>query len=180
MSNNLLDRLERLIEESAKKRTSFLLALTKSSRAISDGAKNWFESEVNLLKKEMKILESVMPEDVHSWQERLGTISKRFQKAISYLNEVISKAEKGQLTSIGEVHPSKKGTFPLAPTPILEAREGEIIQAEEEEEKKLDLVSSILEVFDSASNLEKLINEVEKESKRVIRTARLAIKVIQK
>jgi len=50
----------------------------------------------------------------------------------------------------------------------------------QEEERKLDLVSAILEVFDSASDLEKLINEVEKESKRTVRTARFTINVLQK
>jgi len=171
LSNNVLDRLERLLKESTEKRMSFLMAITKSSRAISDGASSWFRSEVDLLKKEMEILESVMPEDVQEWRKRLDTISTRFQRAILFLNDVIVKAEKGELTSIGEVHPPKESTLPSLPTPIFE---------EKEEEKKLDLVSAILEVFDSASDLEKLIGEVEKESKRTIRTARLTIKVLQK
>ena len=98
-------------------------------------------------------------------------ISTRFKRAISFLNEVINKAEQGKLASIGEVHPPKKAPFTLQPIEIFE---------EKEEEKKLDLVSSILEVFDSASDLEKLINEVEKESKRTISTARLVIKVLEK
>jgi len=41
-----------------------------------------------------------------------------------------------------------------------------------------DLVSAILEVFDAASDLEKLIKEVEKESKRTVSTARLVIRVV--
>jgi len=170
LSDNILDKLEKLIEESAKKRISFLMAVTKSSRSISVGANKWFKSEVDLLKKEMEILESVMPEDVHVWRKQLSTISIRFQRAISYLNEVIDKAEKGELSSIREVHPPKERTLLPPFPPIFE---------EKEEEKKLDLVSSILEVFDSASDLEKLINEVEKESKRTVRTARLTIKALQ-
>jgi len=165
LSENILDKLEKLTEESARKRESFLLAITKSSRSISSGATSWFRSEVTLLKKEMQILESVMPKDVQNWEKRLGIISTRFTKAISYLNAVIDRAERGEIASIGEVRP------PLAAIEIFE---------EKEEEKKLNLVSCILEVFDSASDLEKLINEVEKESKRTISTAKLVIQVIQK
>jgi hypothetical protein len=42
-----------------------------------------------------------------------------------------------------------------------------------------DLVS-ILEVFDSASDLERLVNNVEKESKRTINTAKLVVKVLER
>lgn len=170
MSNNILDKLEELTKESARKRESFLLAITKSSRSISNGANSWFKSEVELLKKEMEILESIMPEDVQDWKKRLDRISTRFKKALSFLNTVIERAEKGEVNSIGEVHPPRS-----SPPELIE-----ISEEKEEEEKKLDLVSSILEVFDSASDLEKLINEVEKESKRTINTARLVIKVVQK
>lgn len=175
MSNNILDDLEKLIEESTKKRVSFLIAITKSSRSISAGANDWFKSEVDLLRKEMEILESVMPEDVQEWRTRLNIISTRFQKAISFLNGIITKAEKGELTSIREVQPPPPPPPPRSTIPTLTP-----IFEEKEEEKKLDLVSAILEVFDSASDLEKLINEVDKESKRTIRTARLTIKVLQK
>ena len=171
MSNNILDTLEALIEESKKKRMSFLIAITKSSKSISDGADKWFESEKDLLKKEMDILTSVMPEDVVQWTPRLDTISKRFKRAISFLNQIIDKAEKGKLASIGEAHPPKKVQSPLQASLVFE---------EKEEEKELDLVSAILEVFDSASDLEKLIDEVEKESKRTIRIVRLAAKMLQK
>jgi hypothetical protein len=84
---------------------------------------------------------------------------------------VIDKAEKGKLTSIGDVHPEKKAVLPPPPFEMLE---------EKEEEKTLNLVSAILEVFDSASDLEKLIKEVERESNRTINTAKLVIKVLQK
>jgi len=171
MSENILDKLEKLTQESAKKRTSFLLAITKSSRSISSGARGWFESETDLLKKEMEILKTIMPGDVQSWESGLGAISARFKRALSYLDDIIDRAEKGKLTSIGEVRPKKKTTlFPEIPQVI----------EEKEEEKTLNLVSAILEVFDSASDLEKLVNEVERESKRTINTAKLVIKALQK
>ncbi|MFQ5759178.1 MAG: hypothetical protein ACE5IF_05830, partial [Candidatus Bathyarchaeia archaeon] len=54
------------------------------------------------------------------------------------------------------------------------------ILEEKEEEKKLDLVSAILEVFDAASGLEKLVKEIEKEGKRTISTAKLVVRIIGK
>jgi hypothetical protein len=83
MSENILEKLEKLTQESAKKRTSFLLAITKSSRSISSGARGWFESETDLLKKEMEILETIMPGDVQSWENRLGAISCSIRHQIS-------------------------------------------------------------------------------------------------
>lgn len=171
MNNDILGELEKLVQESASKRQSFLLAVTKSSRAISDGSNKWFCSEVELLRKEMEILKNVMPEDVLDWNRQLERISSRFQRALSYLNKIVEQAEKGKITSIGEVHPPKPEIPKLQPIKIFK---------EEEEEKELNLVSAILEVFDSATELEKLIKDVEKESKRTITTAKLIINVMQR
>jgi hypothetical protein len=171
LSDSILDRLEKLIEESAKKRMSFLMALTKSSRSISAGADEWFRSEVELLTKEMEILESIMAEDVEQWRKRVNVISARFKKAISYLNDIIDRAERGGITSVREIQPPKKETLLPSLAPVVE---------EVEEEKELNLVSAILEVFDSASDLEKLINEVEKEGRRTVRTAKLVVRALQK
>jgi hypothetical protein len=172
LNNDILGELEKLVQESASKRQSFLLAVTKSSRAISDGSNKWFCSEVELLRKEMEILKNVMPEDVLDWNRQLDRISSRFQRALSYLNKIVEQAEKGKITSIGEVHPPKPEIPKLQPIKIFKEKE--------EEEKELNLVSAILEVFDSATDLEKLIKDVEKESKRTITTYRLIISVIQK
>lgn len=147
------------------------MAITKSSKAISKGANAWFESEVGRLNKEMKLLDSITPDEVQMWRNRLNSISGRFRTAISYLNEIIAKAEKGKLVSISEIHPPEKKTLGLPPLRTAEERE---------EEKPLDLVSAILEVFDSASDLEELINEVEKEIKRTIWLAKMAIEAVQK
>jgi len=173
MKNNILDKLEKLIQDSARKRTSFLIAITKSSRSISEGANKWFESETRLLKQEMEILDRVMHEEVEEWENQLNIISLKFKKAISYLNKVIERAEQGKLTTLGEVYPSKKTTFPPTPEPVEEIKSGISEEYEYEEERKLTLVSAILEVLDAASTLEKLIDEVERESKRTIRTAKL-------
>jgi hypothetical protein len=172
LNSNTLKELENLIQKSSKKRMTFLIAITKSSRAISDGAKQWFESEKALLVEEMNILKNIVPEEVQDWQKQLDTISKRFETAISYLDAVIDKAEKGKVTAMREVYtPKEKETFELPPLPLT---------GEKEEEKKLDLVSAILEVFDSASSLEKLINEVEKQCKRITRTVSFIIKAVEK
>jgi hypothetical protein len=171
LSNDILRELESILKDSANKRQSFLLAVTKSSRAISDGALRWYSSEAELLKKEMDILKSVMPDDVSDWNAKLQTIHKRFQRAITFLNQIIDQAEKGKLTSIGEVNP---------PKPDIEELPSISIFKQKDEEKELNLVSAILEVFDSATELEKLIKDVEKESKRTIHTAELVIKAIRK
>lgn len=169
--NDILGELEKYVQESANKRQSFFLAITKSSKAISDGANKWYCSEVELLQKEMNILKNVMPEEVGDWNLQLERISHRFQRALSYLNRIVEQAEKGKISSIGEVHPPKPEIETLQPFEFLKKKE---------EEKELNLVSSILEVFDSATDLEKLIKDVEKESKRTIYTAMLVIKAIQK
>lgn len=167
MSVGILEELERLIQKSAKKRTSFLLAVTKSSRSISKGADEWFDSEVELVESQMNILKEVMPKEVSNWKHELGLISSRFKRAISFLNDLISKAERGEISSISQIPvPEPKPTFPSL--------------QKEEEDKKLNLVSSILEVFDSASDLEKLINEVERESMRTVSTAKLVMKALGK
>jgi phenylpropionate dioxygenase-like ring-hydroxylating dioxygenase large terminal subunit len=167
LNNDILGELEKLVQESASKRQSFLIAITKSSWAISDGASKWYCSEVELLQKEMNILKNVMPEEVSDWNLQLERISHRFQRALSYLNKIVEQAEKGKITSLGEVNPPKPEIETLQPIELFKKKE---------EEKELNLVSAILEVFDSATDLEKLIKDVEKESKRTI----YIIKVIQK
>jgi hypothetical protein len=175
-NNNILEELNTLIEESAHKRQSFLVAITKSSRAISEGANQWFSSECKILEKELAILKNVMPEDALEWNQQIRNISNRFSKALTYLNGIVAQAEKGEIKSIGTVpmpKPSIDANEPLGgfvPPRILEKKE---------EEKELNLVSAILEVFDSATALENLIKEIEKESKRTLSTARLILKVIQ-
>ncbi len=175
MSNNILEELDSLVKESAHKRQSFLVTVTVSSKAISDGANKWFSSECEILKKELEILQKVMPEDVLEWNQRIQSISQRFNKALAYLNKIVAQAEKGEIKSIGEVNPPKSEIeeiepFQFKPIKILEKRE---------EEKELNLVSAILEVFDSATDLEKLIKEIEKESKRTLSTARLILNVLR-
>jgi hypothetical protein len=174
-SKNILEELDTLVRESAHKRQSFLVAVTRSSKSISEGASAWFYSEIELLKREMAILKNVMPEDVSEWSQRIQTISNRFDKALSYLNKIIAQAEKGEIKSIGEVHPPKPEIEEIKPfslTPIE-------LSKEKEEEKELSLVSAILEVFDSATDLEKLIKEIEKESKRTVSTFRLILNVMR-
>lgn len=173
--NNVLNELETLVQESTHKRQSFLVAITKSSKAISEGASNWFCSEIEILKRELAILENVMPEDVFEWNQRIQNISHRFNKALSYLNKIVAQAEKGEINSIGAVHKPKSEIeemepFQFTPLKILEKKE---------EERELNLVSAILEVFDSATDLEKLVKEIEKESKRTLSTARLILNVIR-
>jgi len=172
---NILDKLDAYVQESAQKRESFLVAITKSSIAISEGASQWFRSECDVLEKELGILKNVMPEDVLEWNQRIQNISSRFNRALLYLNKIIAQAEKGEIKSIGAVHKPKSETeeietFSFKPMKILKKKE---------EEKELNLLSAILEVFDSATDLEKLIKEIEKESKRTLSTARLILKVIQ-
>jgi hypothetical protein len=174
LSEDLLEKLESLIQNSARNRTSFLLAVTISSRSISRGADDWFRSEVDLLEKEMNILKEVMPEEVAGWKNTLTAISHRFKRAISFLNDIISKAERGEIDSISQVHVPKPQT--LVPEPFIPLPEF----PQKQDDKSLDLVSAILEVFDSASNLEKLIGEVERESMRTVNTARLVIKALKK
>jgi hypothetical protein len=167
LGNDILGELESLIKDSASKRQSFLLAVTKSSRGISDGANKWYCSEVELLQQETNILNNIMPEEVSDWNVRLKMISRRFQRALSFLNKIIDQAEKGQVSSIGQVNPPKPDIEEFPQMPIFKQKE---------EERELNLVSAILEVFDSATELEKLIKEVEKESKRTIHTAMILTK----
>jgi hypothetical protein len=174
-NNNLLDELDTLVQESARKRQSFLVAITKSSKAISEGASKWFYSEVELLEKEMEILKNVMPEDVLEWNQQIQNISIRFNKALSYLNRIVAQADKGEIPSISAVHPPKPEIEEIEPLHIPPLK----ILKQKEEEKELNLVSAILEVFDSATDLEKLIKEIEKESKRTVSTARLILNVMR-
>ena len=166
MSEDLIGKLEDLINNSKSSRKDFLLAITISSRSISNGADEWFRSEAGLLEKEMNILKEVMPTEVSDWKNRLAAISHRFRRAISFLNDIISKAEKGEIGSISQVP---------VPKPKTSSRESFSLPEfpEREDEKKLDLVSAMLEVFDSASDLEKLIDEVERESVRTVNIVRL-------
>jgi hypothetical protein len=174
VNNNILDELGTLIQESAHKRQSFLVVVTRSSKAISEGANSWFCSECEILKKELAILENVMPEDVLEWNQRIQQISGRFNHALIYLNKIVAQAEKGEIKSIGEVSQSKSEIEEIEP---LHFKPLKILQTREEE-KELNLVSAILEVFDSATDLEKLIKEIEKESKRTLSTARLILNVM--
>ena len=170
-TGNVLDDLSNLVRESTDKRQSFLLAITKSSKAISDGANKWFCAEADLLKKEIELLQKILPAEVGDWNARLEVISNRFRRALSFLEKIIAKAQDGKIVSFNEVNPPlkpKKVSFNL--TEFSEVKE---------EEKELNLVSAMLEVFDSASDLEKLIKEIERESERTINTARLVMQVIQ-
>ena len=168
MSSNILGELEKFLQESANKRQSFLISITKSSKAISEGANKWYCSEVDLLQKEMDILKRVMPSDASEWNIQLVRIEKRFHTALSFLNKIIERAEKGNI-SLSEVNPPKPELETYQPIDLFKKNE----------EKELNLVSAMLEVFDSASDLEKLIKDVEKESSRTIYTAKLVMQAIK-
>ncbi len=171
-----IDKLAQLVKDSSGQRQSFLLAITKSSKSISEGANKWFLSETDRLKKEMDILEQILPAEVVEWNNRLQEISNRFNRALSFLNRIIQQAEQGKLESFNDVkipQPPKSKRFSLKIPDFAETPQ------DKEEEKELNLVSAMLEVFDSASNLEKLTKEIERESERTINTAKLVLQAIQ-
>ncbi|MCP8304296.1 MAG: hypothetical protein H3Z50_02320 [archaeon] len=61
---NPLDELEKLLEERSKERASLFKAFTAAIPSIRQSTIGWFKFEVDVLWKEMNLLEGVMPEEV--------------------------------------------------------------------------------------------------------------------
>ncbi|MCP8304297.1 MAG: hypothetical protein H3Z50_02325 [archaeon] len=76
------------------------------------------------------------------------------------MDNIVKDVEEGKITTLGEIYKGKKSkpSFPTLPT---------------EEEKAEDFAANLLEIFDSAWDLEKLIDEVESEARRTLLLRRL-------
>ncbi|MCP8307434.1 MAG: hypothetical protein H3Z52_02085 [archaeon] len=158
MSKNPLDELESLLKERPKERTSLVKAFIASIPLIRTKADEWFNYEVGVLEKEMGLLENVIPERIPEWTKRLEDIKSKFSKSINSMDKTVKEVEEGKIISLSEIYRGRKPSFPTLPT---------------EEEKVEDLTANLLDIFDSAQELEKLINEVETEARRTLLLRRL-------
>jgi len=165
MSNrNPFDELESLLEERQQKRPSYLKVLLDSVPYIRDKASEWFEEEVRLAQKEIKLLEQVMPESTKEWEMELHRIRTKFGKAGESLDKIAEKVKKGKVISISEIYRGKPEERYFPPPTLIR---------EKQEEEALDLASSFLDILDAAKNLEDLIQRVEREAIRTLTLRRL-------
>lgn len=161
---NPLDKLESLLKERQKKRPSYLKVLLDSVPYISDKASEWFNYEAKIAKKEIELLEHIMPETTIEWKIELQKIRAKFNDAIQSLDKIAEKVRKGKVTSISDIYerkPEERIIIPLPP--------------KEQEEEALNLASSFLDILDSAQNLEDLIQRIERESRRTLTLRRLVL-----
>lgn len=162
-TRNPLDELESLLKQRTTKRMSYIAVFLNAIPSVSEKASNWFNFEAEAVEREMELLEHVMPEETERWKAELNSVRIKFAKASNSLENIAKRAEKGEIKSVSEIYKRPAEGF----IPTIEEVE------EAEEEGALNVASSLLELWDAASDLEKLINKVELEAKRTLRLRRL-------
>lgn len=112
-----------------------------------------------------------MPEETPVWRNWLTEIKEKFERALRGIQEVARKTEKGEVKSVGDIYkrPSSEKVIEL-PIPKRRAKE---------KQAPLDIAESILEIWDAASELERLVEKVEHEAIRTLRLRRLVKLEIQ-
>lgn len=162
---NPLDELESLLQDRKQKRMTFLASFLDSFSPISEGSRKWFNYEAEAVEKEIELLNSIMPEETSAWKSELEEIRQKFERALQGIKGVAKKAEKGEVKSVGDIYkrPSRGEVIELIPPKRRSKRE----------QAPLDIAESLLEIWDAASELEKLVNKVEHEAIRTLRLRRL-------
>jgi len=158
-----LNDLEILLRERGQKRITFFAALLDSLEPLSDRSLKWFQYETEAVEKEMELLNSIMPEEIPGWVSELRQIKKKFEEAIQSIREVMKMAEKGEVKLVSDIYqrPSLIEEIPAIPLKIKKRK------------APSNVGESILELWDAASELEKLVRKIEQEAIRVLRLRRL-------
>jgi hypothetical protein len=161
LTKSPLDELEQILEDSKFKRKTFLAVLLDSLDPISRKSHEWFDYEAKTVSREIEVLNAIMPEETPAWRAQLEDIKRRFEGALQYIEQVTRKAKKGELRSVGDVYkrPPRKQPYEI-PEPFPLAKK---------EKTPLDAAQSVLAIWDSASDLENLVNKVELEAIRTLR-----------
>ena len=162
-TRNPLDELESLLKERTTKRISYLAVFLSAIPSVSEKASNWFSYEAEAVEREIELLEHIVPEETERWKAELNGVRIKFANASKSLENIAKRAEEGEIRSVSEIYERPaRGRIPT------------IVEVEgAEEEGALNVASSLLELWDAASDLEKLINKVEREANRTLRLRRL-------
>jgi hypothetical protein len=162
---NPLDKLELLRQERKTKRKTLLATLLDSLDPVLETTRKWFNYETQAIDEEIDLLGTIMPEEMPTWKTELDRTKTKFKSALQYIREVAKKAKRGELESVEKVYkrPSRDQLIEIPPLP----------RARKKEKGPLDIAESLLELWDAASELEKLANKVENEAVRTLRLRRL-------
>jgi len=161
---NPLDKLESLLQERKTKRKTLLATLLDSLDPVLEKTRKWFDYETLAINEEIDLLGAIMPEETPTWKAELDEIRRKFERALQYIKEVAKRARRGELGSVKDIYkrPSGDQIIEIPPPPTRKKEKG-----------PLDIAESLLELWDAASELERLANKVENEAVRTLRLRRL-------
>ena len=155
---NPLERLDDILREKFEKRQSYISILIESVPHITERAEKWFKYEIDTINDEISLLNEILPDETMIWKSRLNNIKKKYIQSIEEIDAIVKKVSYGEIKSMRDVFTGKpESSFNIVEVEIVE-----------DKEKSLNIASSILNLLDSASKLENLDKEIDREIKKIL------------
>lgn len=139
-------QLQNIIQERRNKREPFLSSLADALESAVKKAKEWFESESELAKREIAILDELLPEPSLAEEEsKLKAHTEEFQKTTTKFNSTIKSIREGEVKNLRDF---LKGEGMFTPVPP-------------------EFIDDLKKIFEVCVKLEELIERLEQSAKYI-------------
>lgn len=173
----ILEEIDALWEERAKRRKSFLEIFLDNLPRACEPAGEWFKREIEFAERELGLLQNFeLLEDTEKRKEKLENSREKFEKAFENLKRLLEKVKKGEVAPLKILVKEKGKGIKGVPKPTMKP----ITITEFEEERISDALGMIMDMFSATTELEALLREMDTELRRMKQLSLLLPKLLKR